>query len=216
MRASAEPLSRFINLLILDTTNLMDTMVSDLAQIHGMEQAMADTEGWNAQPPQDRHDRESALLTFQLQTPRDVHLAGSALEVLSVFTGEIKEPFLSPDIAERIAAMLNHILDALVCPACQNLAVRDPEKYQWDPKATLGTVIEVYLNLSAEGQFVRAVAADRENHRKELFERAYGIAKARHIRSDAELEAWLVFVSRVEEKRVVLELEAEPHGISGE
>ncbi|EPS96681.1 hypothetical protein FOMPIDRAFT_1129915 [Fomitopsis schrenkii] len=215
MRASAETLSRFINVLILDTTNLMNTMLSDLAQIHGIEQAMADTEGWNAQPPQDRHDRESALLTFQLHTPRDVHLAGSALEVLSALTREIKEPFLSPEIAERLAAMLNHILDALVGPACQNLAVHDPEKYRWDPKATLGTVIEVYLNLSAEGQFVRAVAADRENYRKELFERTYGIGKRRHIRGDAELEAWLVFVSRVEEKRVVLELEAEPHGISG-
>ena len=67
----------------------------------------------------------------------------------------------------------------------------------------------------SEPQRGRPVRAGRENYRKELFERAYGIGKRRHIRGDAELEAWLVFVSRVEAKRVVLELEAEPHGLSG-
>lgn len=211
MRASAETLSHFVNLLIIDTTNLMDAMVGGLAQVHALQQAMVDTEGWNAQPPQDRHDRENALSTLQLHMHHDVRLANHALEVLIAFTGEIKEPFLAPDIAERLAAMLNHILDSLAGPTCQNLSVRDPEKYQWNPKATLGSVVDVYFNLSGEDQFVRAVAADRESYRKELFERVYGIAKRRHIRSDAVLEALLVFVSRVEKQR----LEADPYDIPG-
>lgn len=205
MRARADKLTEFVNLLISDTARLMDTMLSGLTQIHGIEQEMADTAAWETQPSQYRHDRESALRTLELHTPRDIYLAGSALEVLKAFVGETKESFLAPSIAQRLAAMLNRILEPLAGPSCQNLTIHHPDKYQWDPKVMLGDVIDVYLILSEEDTFGRAVAADRQGYQKELFERACAIAKRRCIRSSAEVEKMVAFVYWVEEQRARLE-----------
>ncbi|EPT05311.1 hypothetical protein FOMPIDRAFT_1045367 [Fomitopsis schrenkii] len=206
-RTNMDKFVRFVNLMINDVTYLMDESLSDLAKIHEIQQEMADAEAWNAQSQQYRRERESALRTLERHTSGYVQLGRSTVQMLKAFTGETKEPFMVPEIVDRLAAMLDYNLDALAGPKCQNLTVKDPEKYKFEPKALLSDIIDVYLNLSDQGEFVRAVAADGRSYRKELFERTAGIAKKRVIKSDTEVEKLLMFVVKVEEKKATLEAE---------
>ncbi|KZT65802.1 hypothetical protein DAEQUDRAFT_746846 [Daedalea quercina L-15889] len=198
---------RFVNLMINDVTYLMDESLSDLAKIHDIQAEMENTEAFNAQPVQYRRERESALRTLERHTSGYVQLGKSTVEMLKAFTGETKEPFMVPEIVDRLAAMLDYNLDALAGPRCQNLQVKNPEKYKFNPKQLLSDIIDVYLNLSDQGEFVRAVAADGRSYRKELFERAAGIAKRRLIKSETEIEKLIMFVVKVEEKKATLEAE---------
>ena len=206
-RTNMDKFVRFVNLMINDVTYLMDESLSDLAKIHEIQQEMTDVETWNAQPQQYRRERESALRTLERHTSGYVQLGRSTVQMLKAFTGETKEPFMVPEIVDRLAAMLDYNLDALAGPKCQNLLVKNPEKYKFEPKALLSDIIDVYLNLSDQGEFVRAVAADGRSYRKELFERAAGIAKKRLIKSETEVEKLLMFVVKVEEKKATLEAE---------
>ncbi|KAH9841644.1 ubiquitin elongating factor core-domain-containing protein [Rhodofomes roseus] len=206
-RTNMDKFVRFVNLMINDVTYLMDESLSDLAKIHEIQTEMEDTETFNSKPAQYRRERESALRTLERHTSGYVQLGRSTVEMLKAFTGETKEPFMVPEIVDRLAAMLDYNLDALAGPRCQNLVVKNPEKYKFNPKQLLSDIIDVYLNLSDQGEFVRAVAADGRSYRKELFERTAGIAKRRVLKSDTEIEKLLLFVVKVEEKKATLEAE---------
>ena len=194
MRTRVDQFAEFIRLLISDTARLTDTMLRDLTQIHGIEIGMADTEAWEAQPSQHRQDRESALRILELHTPGAIYLASAALEILKAFVGEAKDAFSAPDIAAQLAMMLNRVLEPLAGPSCQNLSVRHPDKYRWDPKAMLGDVINFYLLLSEEDAFGQAMAADREGCQTDLFDRACHIVRRRSIWSDTEVEKLVAFL----------------------
>lgn len=112
-----------------------------------------------------------------------------------------------PEIVDRLAAMLDYNLEALVGPKCDELKVKNPEKYKFNPRQLLSDIIQVYLNLSDQGEFARAVAADGRSYRKELFERAAGIADRRSLKSPTEIEKLLLFVTKVEETKATLEAE---------
>ena len=90
---------------------------------------------------------------------------------------------------------------------CEDLRVRNPEKYKFNPKQLLSDILQVYLNLSDQGEFAQAVAVDGRSYRKELFERAAGIARKRSLKSEDEIEKLRLFVVKVEETKATMEAE---------
>jgi len=103
--------------------------------------------------------------------------------------------------------MLDYNLDALVGPRCDDLRVENKEKYNFNPRQLLSDVVQVYLNLSGQDAFIRAVAGDGRSYKKELFERAAKICSKNNLKSPAEVEELMVFVSKVEEAKTTLEAE---------
>ena len=65
-------------------------------------------------------------------------------------TQDIKEPFLRPELVDRLAAMLNFNLKQLSGSKCKNLKVRNSEKYNWDPKWLLSHLVDIYLHLDCK------------------------------------------------------------------
>ena len=202
-----EKFIRFVNLMINDVTYLMDESLTDLTKIHEIQQEMSDAEAYSRQPLQYRREREGALRGLERQTTTYTQLTKSTITLLKMFTAETKEPFMAPEIVDRLAAMLDYNLDALAGPRCGNLKVKNPEKYKFDPKTLLSDIIEVFLNLSEQGEFARAVANDGRSYRKELFERAAGIARRTAVKSETEIEKLRLFVVKVEETKATLEAE---------
>ena len=193
--------------MINDVTYLMDESLADLAKIHEIQKEMGDTQTYSQKPLQYRQEREATLRGLERQASTYVQLTNSTVEVLKMFTAETKEPFMVPEIVNRFAVMLNHNLEALVGPRCRNLIVKNPEKYRFDPKHLLSDILQVFLNLSDQGEFARGVASDERNYRKELFERAAGIARKSAIKSEDEIEKLRLFVVKVEETKATLETE---------
>lgn len=198
---------RFVNLMINDVTYLLDESLTDLAKIHDIQMEMKDRATFESKPLQYRREREALLRQLERHTSTYVQLGNNTVDLLKLFTGETKEPFMVPEIVDRLAAMLDYNLDALVGPRCQELAVSNREKYKFDPKRLLSDILQVYLNLSDQGEFARAVAADERSYRKELFEQAAAIAQRRMLKSPDEIEKLRLFVVKVEETRATLQAE---------
>ncbi|KAF7798406.1 hypothetical protein EIP86_009627 [Pleurotus ostreatoroseus] len=198
---------RFVNLMINDVTYLMDESLSDLGKIHEIQQEMKNAEEFARQTQQYRREREGALRSLERQTSSYVALGNSTISLLKLFTAETKSPFMVPEIVDRLAAMLDYNLDALVGPRCENLVVKNPEKYKFSPRQLLSDFVQIFLNLADQAEFVRAVAADGRSYRKALFEKAAGVCRKHLLKSDDEIEKLKIFVLKVEEKKATLEAE---------
>ena len=59
--------------------------------------------------------------------------ARETVDMFHYLTQDIKEPFLRPELVDRLAAMLNFNLKQLSGSKCKNFKVRNSEKYNWDP-----------------------------------------------------------------------------------
>lgn len=116
---------------------------------------------------------------------------------------------MMPEIVDRLAAMLDYNLDALVGPRCNNLTVENKEKYHFTPRQLLSDVVQVYLNLGDQHEFIRAVAGDGRSYRKELFEQAARICSKNSLKSPTEIEQLGLFVVKVEDAKATLEAEEE-------
>ncbi|THV00828.1 hypothetical protein K435DRAFT_963795 [Dendrothele bispora CBS 962.96] len=198
---------RFVNLMINDVTYLLDESRSELIQIHNIQEEMEDKETWNSKPQEYRREREGTLRSLERHASSYIVLGRSTVELLKVFTAETKQPFMMPEIIDRLAAMLDYNLVALVGPRYQELKVKDAQKLRFDPRALLSDIIQVFLNLSDQPEFVRAIANDGRSYSKELFEAAERIAIKRGLKTEAELEKLRMLTAMVEEAKLVIEAE---------
>ncbi|KAF9267408.1 ubiquitin conjugation factor E4 [Marasmius fiardii PR-910] len=198
---------RFINLMINDVTYLMDESISELTQIHDIQEEMKNKEVWLSKPQEYRREREGTLRQLERHASSYTTLGRSTVELLKLFTAETKAPFMMPEIVDKLAAMLDYNLVALAGPKYQNLRVKEPEKLRFDPKSLLSDLIQIFLNLSDQPEFVRAVGGDGRSYSKEIFEDAGKIALRAGLKTDTELEKLRLFVRMVEEAKDTLEAE---------
>jgi len=114
---------------------------------------------------------------------------------------------MMPEIVDKLAAMLDYNLEALVGPKCGELRVKEPEKYHFDPRQLLSDILQVYLNLSDRDEFARAVANDGRSYKKSLFDRAIERARRIALKTETEFEQMRLFVVKVEEAKATIEAE---------
>ena len=86
-------------------------------------------------------------------------------------TQDIKEPFLRPELVDRLAAMLNFNLKQLSGSKCKNLKVRNSDKYNWDPKWLLSHLVDIYIHLDSD-TLAAAMANDQRSFSMETFQGA--------------------------------------------
>lgn len=197
---------RFANLLMNDCTYLLDESLSKLSEIHTIQLEMA-SEAWASKTADEKKDRMKALQTAEHQATSYTTLGKSTVGLLKDFTAQTKTPFMVAEIVDRLAAMLNYNLDALAGPKCSNLAVKNMDKYRFRPRELLSDMLSIYLNLSDQPEFMRAVASEGRSYKKSTFERAAGIATKRGLKSSTEVEQLMLFVTKVEETRMMVEAE---------
>ncbi|KAL8293009.1 hypothetical protein RQP46_000703 [Phenoliferia psychrophenolica] len=196
---------RFANLLMNDTTFLLDEGIGLLAKILEIQKLMDDTEAWAARPVAERQEQEKLLRQHEGAAKTDLDLGHESLRLLKLFTLETKEPFLTPEIVDRLAAMLDMNLNMLAGPRCQDLKVREPEKYKFRPKELLADVLQIFLQLGPHLEFQEAVAKDGRSYSRDLFERADRFARKTAIKTDDELAILKAVVERVEELKAAEE-----------
>lgn len=203
---------RFVNLMINDVTYLMDESLSEMTQIHNIQVEMDDKATWNSKPMEYRREREGTLRSLERHASGYTTLGRSTVELLKIFTAETKAPFMMPEIVDRLAAMLDYNLVALVGPKYQELRVRDPEKLKFNPRALLSDLLQVFLNLSDQTDFVNAVARDGRSYSRELFDKAADVVVLRGLKTGAEIQQLRLFVEKVEEAKANMMEEDEDLG----
>ena len=83
--------------------------------------------------------------------------------------------FTRPEIIERLAAMLNYFLVRLAGPKYNELKVKDPAKYNFQPRWLLKKIATTYLNFVNFPDFPGAVAADGRSYDPEVFKEAAAV-----------------------------------------
>ncbi|EPY51744.1 ubiquitin-protein ligase E4 [Schizosaccharomyces cryophilus OY26] len=202
---------KFVALMLNDATYLLDEALLKLKDIHNLQERVNEAIN-TGESNQNVQESQQNLVATERQASVYCQLGNETIMMLRLFTSSIPKAFCALEIVERLAAMLNYNLQALCGPRCRNLKVRDPTKYNFDPKSLLSTILDVYLNLCNEGNFVEAVAHDGRSYNKEIFERAIGIVKKHNLKSSLDIETILNFVNEVEKFRLKEENEEEDMG----
>ncbi|GAA6013068.1 hypothetical protein JCM10207_006159 [Rhodosporidiobolus poonsookiae] len=189
---------RFVNLLMNDTTYLLDDALINLGKIVDIQRLQDDAAAWAALSPAEQQDKEKLLKQHESSARADLDLGHESLRLLGRFSAETKAPFLTPEIVDRLAAMLDMNLHTLAGPRCVDLKVKQPDKYRFKPEALLKDVISIFENLGPHEQFQAAVAKDGRSYSAELFARVARIARRTAIKTDQELSVLEGMVSKVE------------------
>lgn len=188
---------KFVNLLMNDTTYLLDESLTKLAEIHTIQMEKNDKEQWDAHTPEHRAEREQLLESDARQAKMYVALSNENVNLLMCMTESLPAPFLSSEIVTRLAAMLNYTLAALAGPRCAQLKVQDPESYQFRPRALLTEIVTIYLHLDSP-EFVRGVASDGRSYKISLFQRTYSIINKFNLLDSSRLKEFMDLSSRTE------------------
>ncbi|KAI9209353.1 ubiquitin elongating factor core-domain-containing protein [Polychytrium aggregatum] len=195
-----ESFVKFANLLMNDTRYLLDEGLDKMTEIRTIENEMADASTWMSGTQQHRQEREATFRMAERQAYSYMSLGNETVHMLNYMTtnDRICIPFMQPEIVERLAAMLDYNLAALVGPRCTELKVRNPEKYSFRPKSLLNDLIGIYLNLARRKEFQVAISKDGRSYKKEHFHRAADILVKSSLRNEGELSALRDFVDTVE------------------
>lgn len=178
---------RFVNMLMNDTTFLLDECLEYLKRIHETQVLMMDEIAWQQLGSENIQSRQRQLAQDERQCRSYLTLARETVDMFHYLTVDIKEPFLCPELIDRLASMLNFNMRQLLGPKCKDLKVRSPQKFGWDPRRLLSQLFDIYLHLNCD-KFAEAIAADERSFEKEFFEKIADRINELKLRSTIEIE----------------------------
>lgn len=167
---------KFINLLMNDAIFVLDEALSYMTQLKEAEQRRK-TEEWRKLSFEQRSQAEANFNhTGRVARFHNV-LSLSTIGTLAWLTKDIKTIFSHPTLVDRIANMLNYFLEHLVGPKKKNFIVTDKNDYEFNPRAILGKICEIYVNLGDTKnlryiEFCTAVSSDGRSYHENLLPQA--------------------------------------------
>uniref|UniRef100_M3YYL7 Ubiquitin conjugation factor E4 n=1 Tax=Mustela putorius furo TaxID=9669 RepID=M3YYL7_MUSPF len=196
--SSGKQFVRYINMLINDTTFLLDESLESLKRIHEVQEEMKNKEQWDQLPRDQQQARQSQLAQDERVSRSYLALATETVDMFHILTKQVQKPFLRPELGPRLAAMLNFNLQQLCGPKCRDLKVENPEKYGFEPKKLLDQLTDIYLQLDC-ARFAKAIADDQRSYSKELFEEVISKMRKAGIKSTIAIEKFKLLAEKVEE-----------------
>jgi len=94
--------------------------------------------------------------------------------------------------------MLNFNQVVLTGDKCNNLKVKDPAKYRFNPKDLLKAIVDIYLNLRTKEAFISACARDGRSYRPEVFMKTTYILNKYSLKPTSDVDDFSRFVDAVE------------------
>ena len=91
-------------MLMSDTTFHLEESLTNLAKINSIQQQMSQ-DGWNALPQTERDDVQGLLRQAENQAPFHTSMGLDHVELIRDLTATTKEPFVTPEIVDRLAAV---------------------------------------------------------------------------------------------------------------
>ncbi|KKA30683.1 hypothetical protein TD95_003354, partial [Thielaviopsis punctulata] len=177
---------QFVNLLLNDTTYVLDESMGKFSKIRSLEKELAHGAPVTLSQ-EDRQKREEELQQLASGATSYMQLANETLEMMKLFTSALKDAFVMPEIVHRLASMLNYNLETLAGPKGGQLKVTNPEKYHFRPVQLLSDFVDIYNNLGSSPAFIEAVAADGRSYKPVTFDRALAILSNKSMKDPAEL-----------------------------
>lgn len=92
---------KFVNMLMNDTTFLLDESLESLKRIHEVQELISEEEKWSKLPSEQQQSRMRQLSSDERQCRSYLTLARETVDMFHYLTVDIKEPFLKPELVER-------------------------------------------------------------------------------------------------------------------
>lgn len=102
------------------------------------------------------------------------------------------------ELVDRLSSMLNFNLKQLAGPKCNDLKVKNPTKYGWEPRSLLAQIFDIYLHLDCD-RFAQALAADERSFDVHICNEAASRIKRLALRSGVEVERFKALTQRAHE-----------------
>ena len=179
---------KFVNLLLNDTTFVLDESFTAFHQIYNLQKELST--GGTSLGEEERKEKEEHLEKAKSQAKSYMQLTNETVSMLKRFTEALGDSFTMPEIVQRLADMLDYNLDAMVPPKASSLRVDNLQEYNFNPKMLLSELVDVYLNLGNKQNFILAVARDGRSYSPKNFASARGIMVAKVLKSPEEIARW--------------------------
>ncbi|CUM67672.1 uncharacterized protein PRCAT00005374001 [Priceomyces carsonii] len=195
---------RFIARMLNDTTYLLDETFNELNSIHDYQQELRkrkDTESENEEFGT-TEELSNNLSSSERKAKSYMGLTNKTMELFKLFTKEVPQGFILPEIVDRLSSMLDYNLSVLVGPKCSNLKVESPEKYDFDPKRTLADLCEIFCNLAGEDKFIISTARDGRSFNLAYFKKAERILLTKATVNPIVVKKMVTFAEKAEAQRL--------------
>uniref|UniRef100_A0A672R9D0 Ubiquitin conjugation factor E4 B-like n=1 Tax=Sinocyclocheilus grahami TaxID=75366 RepID=A0A672R9D0_SINGR len=93
---SGKQFVRYINMLINDTTFLLDESLESLKRIHEIQEEMKNKEQWDQLPRDQQQSRQSQLTQDERVSRSYLALATETVDMFHILTKQVQKPFLRP------------------------------------------------------------------------------------------------------------------------
>uniref|UniRef100_A0A183C9R8 RING-type E3 ubiquitin transferase n=1 Tax=Globodera pallida TaxID=36090 RepID=A0A183C9R8_GLOPA len=189
---------RFINMVLNDTTFLLDESLDKLKMIHDIEAILSRETEWNKLSQDEQQRKTEQLRDSKSQVKMWIQLGSDTMELFVTLTNDAPEIFRNEALGERVAAMLNHNLVQLCGPKCAQLKVHDAiSRFEWDPRTLTQQIVMVYINLGST-MFAEQIAQDERSYTPETFATILERFKTRNILTVNHLELFTHLAEQAE------------------
>lgn len=184
----------FVHALVSDMEFTLDESLQGLQKLHdhehkiqslspsaGPSEQAASSPARNRQPDNQPPNAEGGAAaettevneeTLRGQISSWMRLATDNLHLMNYLSEDSPDAFLTEEMIDRIASVLNYFLDRLVGQQCARLKVRNMEDLHFKPRFLLTELVDCYSHFAAVPAFFDAVVRDGRSYRNANFERA--------------------------------------------
>jgi len=130
------------------------------------------SKNWQQLTEEQRNNRLRNANQDERQCRSYLMLAKETVEMFHYLSKEIVEPFVRPEVADRLAAMLNYNLKKLCDQKSGSFVELPIKRLGWSPKLFRGHLIDIYLHLDCP-KLHEAIANDQRSFSMEIFQLIY-------------------------------------------
>ena len=164
---------KFVNGMLNDGTSLLEESLLKMKAIKKAEHSLQDIRISPREKMQLLED-----LKGKKKTTRNMNLlSADLLCILEAFCKLTSDVFTHPDIADRLAAMLNYFLESLTGKDRKQFKILSPGEVSFNPVKLLTCLKHIYCSLSHKKSFIAAISQDGRSYDPRLFEEAAQILR---------------------------------------
>jgi ubiquitin conjugation factor E4 B len=187
---------KFFNMLLNDATYLLDQSLDLLSKIKEIETEQNNPQIWNGLNETQRREKETSIAQYEKHVKSYMLLARENVHMMNYLSRDVPQPFLRPEMVDRVAAMLNYFLDKLAGPQSGhqlNISKARQEKTHFDPKYLLTEITDAYVHFSSYQEFITAVAMDARSFKPHVFEAATRVLRKIATRPETYIQTFQTF-----------------------
>ncbi|ETW08590.1 hypothetical protein, variant [Aphanomyces invadans] len=187
---------KFAHGLMNHINSLLTDALTNLPEIKSLQEE-AQSPQWLSLDEALREQKQSLLAEKERTVTSSLQLANETIHMMSYLTSEIRAPFLTPELEDRLVGMLNSVLVKLAGPRGLDLKVTNPEMYKFRPKVMLREIVGTILHFSQYDSFQHAVASNGL-YDPTVYRKCTGILQRTQLVDAASVATFDAFAQKVE------------------